>query len=232
VELQEFSPVQYFSHLGYDNAPEPLIVDKRGEAAQRMRDHLDLDTLNLHPTAAEMAAADGREKFRIGLFQTYAQISAFDDAEEAVERVRSYLSIATDFLKPKVERITLRTFVVAPTSSFEDLRDVLNRRLLGGVDKAREALGADISDSSWVLESESQDTTRRLQFGPMRDSQLQGMLEMTERFGPPEMLFLLTESRSTLAIDDSEILGAWAKLWDAHEKFTARTSDWLAAEAG
>lgn len=231
MELQEFSPVQYFSHLGYDNAPEPLIVDKRGEAAQRMRDHLGLDTLSLQPTAAELAAADGREKFRIGLVQIFSQISAFDDPDEALERVRSYLAIATDFLNPKVERITLRTFVVAPVSSFEDLRNVLNDRLLGGVDKAQRALGGDISDSAWVLESESQDTSRRLQFGPMRDSQLQGLLEMTERFGPPEMLFLLTESRSTVSIDGSAILSTWAKLWDAHEKFTARTSDWLAAEA-
>lgn len=230
MELQEFSPIQYFSHLGFDSIPEPLIVDKRGEAAQKMRDHLDLNSLSLHPTAAELTAPDGREKFRIGLVQIYGQVSAFEDAQEALARVRSYLAMATDFLQPTVERITLRTFVAAPASSFEDLRDTLNRQFLGSADKARKALGADIADSAWVLESESGETSRRLQFGPMKSNQLQGMLEMTDQYGPPEMLFLLTESRSSVSISGGDILRTWSDLWDTHDGFTTRTSEWLAGE--
>jgi hypothetical protein len=228
VELQEFSPVQLYSHLGFDSSPMPLIVDKRGEAAQLMREHLELNTLNLEPTAAELTSVNGDEKFRIGLLQIYGQVSAFEDPDKAIQRIRSFLEMAIAFLNPsKVEKLTFRTLSVAPTNSFDELKDILNDRLLGGAGGARIALGADISDSGWVLESESGDATQRLQFGAMRGDQLQGILEMTETFGPPEMLYVLTESRMTVSLASSEILDEWTKAREEHSAFTTRTSSWL-----
>lgn len=227
MELQEFSPVQFYWHLGFESEPVPLIVDRRGEAAQRMREHLDLNKLNLEPTAAELTSERGDEKFRIGLLQIYGQISAFDDADGAMERIRGFLEFAIEFLKPTVDTFTFRTLSAAPTSSFEDLRDVINDRLVGDVDGLRKALGTSVSDSGWVLESQSGSTTQRLQFGPMKDDQLKGWLEMTEKAGPPEMLFLLTESRVSDAPPSSEILEHWARARDSHVGLTERTSQWL-----
>lgn len=232
MELQEFAPVQLYSHLGFDSNPMPLIVDKRGEAAQRMREHLELNTLNLEPTAAELTSVSGNEKFRIGLLQIYGQISAFEDPDEAFQRILGFLEMAIAFLKPsRVEKLTFRTLSVAPTSSFDELRDVLNDRLLGGANGARKALGADISDSAWVLESESGEATQRLQFGAMKDAQLKGILDMTETVGPPEMLYVLTESRFPVSLASSEILDRWTQAREEHGAFTTRTSAWLGSVA-
>jgi hypothetical protein len=205
------------------------MVDRRGEAAGKMRELLDLPSMSLDPTAAELKSNDGREKFRIGFMQILAELSGFDQFDDATARSREFFEMALDFLGPDPESINLRTADIAPAASFDELRDRLHETIVVDAAGLQEAIGSQLSDTAWVFEFESGENSGRVQFGPMKIEQLDTLLGVTDSVGgPSEMLFLTTETK-TRASSGKDMIENWEAALTSHRRVAERAGTWLAA---
>jgi hypothetical protein len=229
MELQDFAPLRLASRLAFSET-QGSVLDQRGGIAQAMAKHLGLADVSIHPTAAEVRSQDGRDRYRIGVAQTYVVLGSFDKIEEAIERARRFFEMALARLDdPGVDRLDVHTIDVAPADSFELARDRLGASLLG--ERAQtlgSAAGVPLSDMSWI--AEFGDTSRKVtvQLGPMQSEQLSELLQEQDADFPPNMLFLDVDSDLQIGEHSArDAIESWAKAVETHRAMTTRMGDWL-----
>lgn len=229
MELQDFALLRLYTRLLFSDT-QGIVLDKRGELAQVMTQHLELRGVSIHPTAAEVQSEDGRDRYRIGVAQTYAMIGNFDKADGAIESARGFFDFALDRLGgPRVRGLNVHTVGVAPADSFELVRDRLADRLLGDAAKSLSgAVNAPLADMGWSAEFGDPNKKITVRLGPMQSEQLGELLQEQDPDSPPNMLFL--DIDSDLQIGDQsarDAVESWAKAVESHRAMTLRIGNWL-----
>lgn len=229
MELQEFALVQLYARVGFA-APQPSILDNLGRTTEVMQEDLGLSDFTVHPTAVEVESSGGRDKFRIGIAQAFASLTTFDDPEDGEKQARKFLQMAMSHLgEPKVGEATVRLVEVAPTSSFDELRAAMINKIMVGGPALRSALGVGVSDVGWAFDLAEDRITGRVQFGPMKVTQLESVLGLESSSDlPPEHLFKLVELVFDRAGEDQSSDVDWlAKQIDRARGTSARVGDWI-----
>jgi hypothetical protein len=229
VELQDFAPLRLYTRLLFSET-QGAVLDKRGEIAQAMAEHLKLTGVGILPTAAEVQSDDGRDHYRIGVAQTYATIGSFDKIDEAIEEARGFFEMALARLGgPPIRALNVHTVEVAPADSFELVRDRLADRLLGDAAKRLgSAVGTPLSDMGWSAEFGDPNKKISMRLGPMQSDQLGELLEGQDPDSPPNMLFLDVDSDVQIGERSaSDAIDSWSKAVGAHRAMVARIDHWL-----
>ena len=178
VEIQDFATQHLYSQIEYAEA-QGSVVDRRGQIGTAMSKHLGLSDTSMDPTAAEVVSDGRRDQYRVGIAQIYASLVTFSDFEGARDHTRDFLEFALGLVgKPELESTTVRSYDIAPVDNFDLLRDRLANRLTTGIDGL--SIGFSLSDIAWVLEFGGEHESARVQFGPMKDKQLKGLLRASE----------------------------------------------------
>jgi hypothetical protein len=229
VELQDFAPQHLYSQLVFAE-PEASILDRRGATTKAMREHLKLSNYTLHPTAVEVASDDNRNQYRIGIAQVFASLMSFDDFAGASSQTRGFLEMALEHLQnPGVAELNVRTYDIAPTDSFEQLRDSLIAGLAPGAKGLISTVGVPLTDAGWVFEFNDQNSAVSVQLGPMLGGQLEVMLrDQGSGSYPPNALFLSVDSK--LRREDAKSPDAvdwWSRAVEGNRKRVARIGEWL-----
>jgi hypothetical protein len=227
VEVQDFALRYLHSQLAFAES-QASIIDRRGATAKAMADHLSMGEVTLHPTAAEVASEDGRDQFRIGIAQTYAGLLNFEDLEDAREITANFFGMSLAYLdSPAIRRGRIRSYDIAPASSFEELRDCLAKQLAAGASGLAGTIGMPLSDVGWVFEFEQPDASAKIQFGAMGNEQLRAILQDPDGVGyPPSVLFVALET-AFMADDGSDGLKWWSNCLDRNRKMAERIGKWL-----
>ncbi len=229
MELQDFAPLRFYTRLVFSE-PQSFVLDQRGKTAHEMSKHLKLAGVIIHPTAAEVKSEDGRDGFRIGVAQTYALLGNFDRIEEATEQAQEFFEMALDHLgHPKVSGLNIHTVEVAPTDSFELVRDRLTDGLLSGGSAALgTAVGAPLSDVGWSADFVEPNRKISIRLGPMQSDQLGELLQEQDPDSPPNMVYLDVDSDSQIGERSSkDAIESWTQAVATHQAMTARINDWL-----
>jgi hypothetical protein len=229
VELQDFALLRLYTRLLFSQN-QGTVLDKRGETAQAMAEHLQIDGVSILPTAAEVESEDRRDRFRIGVAQTYAMIGNFDKIDEAVDRARRFFEMAFELLgSPGIRALNVHTVAVAPADSFELVRDRLADRLLGSAaSELGSAVGSPLRDMGWSAEFEDLNRKITVRLGPMQNEQLGELLQEQDPDSPPNMLFLDVDSDVQLGERGTgHAIESWAKAVESHRDMTTRIGDWL-----
>jgi hypothetical protein len=229
VEVQDFAPRYLYSQLAFAES-QASVIDRRGATAKVMADHLNLGEVTIHPTAAEVASEDGRDQFRIGIAQTYAGLLNFEGLDDAREKTARFLEMSLGHLdNPAIRMGRVRSYDIAPASSFTELRDCLAKKLAPGSSNLTEAIGMPLSDIGWVFEFEQPEVSAKVQFGAMESEQLRTTLQDPDGVGyPPSVLFVGLET--VFKADDqngSDGLKWWSHCLDRNRKMAERIGKWL-----
>ncbi|HEY2714731.1 MAG TPA: hypothetical protein VGI73_00765 [Solirubrobacterales bacterium] len=228
MELQGLAPIQVFCRLVYGTAP--TILDRKGDTMQVLHDSLGLENFTMGQTSVEVSGQDERNKFRIGINQIFANLTDFDDLEDARTQTREYFELALEHLQPDaIDRITVASFDIAPTESFEALRNRLNEALYSDYAGIAQAIGYNISDSAWVHEFAQGDVSGRIQFGAMRSDELPMRLEVPEvQDAPPNMLGVLAEVNFAVGgLVRNKAVSRWEQALDKQRELVTHAGQWI-----
>lgn len=229
MEVQDFATRHIYSQLGLAET-QASILDRRGATAKAMTDYLKLANVTLHRTAAEVKSDDERDRYRIGIMQTFAGMTDFGDFASAQEQMRGFFEMAIRHLdNPPVKAVNLRTYNAAPADSFEELRDQLAERLTANTGGLKDAVGIALSDLGFDFEFENEDQSARVQFGAMTGEELRETLDdESDTTYPPACLFLGLDSHTQSAqSDDSNPIDWWATSMDRHRVMSEHIGRWL-----
>jgi hypothetical protein len=229
VELQDLAPQQVFSRLTYTK-PATSIIDRQGETIQFLHDLLDLSNFTLPPTAVEVADEDERNKFRIGIKQTYAALTDIEDLDDAVEKTRKFFTSAIEHLQPPtIDGVQIVTWDIAPAESFEGLRDRLNEALMSDFSGLSDAIGLAVIDAAWVQEFDEDGNSGRIQFGPMQSDELAQRMSVPPRSDdPPNMLGIMADvTFATGSVDSAEAVAMWESSLEKQRGMIDRVGRWI-----
>lgn len=225
MELQEFAGVQLYSQLGY-SAAAPSILDRQGATMSALQEHLQLTDFTLNPTAVEVGTDDGQDRFRIGIYQTFASLMKFNHEDEALSTTRDFFSMAIEHMdRPAIAGVNIRVQRIAPVDSFEELRDALATSLTQDMNELQNAVGIPLQDVGWSYDFDGDGLVAKVAFGPMRPSQLLEILGAgNEDDFPPTFLFLRVDASMQNSGDrDSDPI----KLWEGAAERVSRLADRL-----
>jgi hypothetical protein len=192
VEVQELACKALIANVRFRLSP--LFADNRGALIQRLGELLGTNEFGWTETGVQVFTADKKDLFTVSGRDLVATCEHFEDQEEAARKIRVFVAAMLDALQ--VERyqfLGVRTHWIAPTDSFNELRDALIDKIGGGRAVLNEVAGKPVTDVGWVFEFHGEDPRITVRVGPMKPEQAIAMqvfrVDDTSLY-PPEFLFL------------------------------------------
>ncbi len=191
MEVQDFAPHFLLAQLVFKTTT-PAIVDHRGAWVATLRDEFGATEAEVEPAAVEAFSEDKREQYRVGTAQVVASIENFEEIDAAGEKIARFAKLALERIdETKVAQIRVRTFDLAATDSFGELRDALADALTAPGAELADLGGSGLSDVGWVFEFTDGNPKITLRLGPMRASQIKEFLrDQRDSQYPGEFLFV------------------------------------------
>jgi hypothetical protein len=125
MEVQDFAPHFLLAQLVFKDT-SPAIIDQRAAWITTLRDEFGATEAQAELAAVEAFTEDRTEQYRVGTAQVLASIENFEEIETAGEKLARFAEVALDRIeRPHIAQLRVRTFDLAATDSFEDLRDTL-----------------------------------------------------------------------------------------------------------
>ncbi len=229
MEIQEFAPHMLLTQLVF-KTQTPAIIDQRGALMAMCREEFDAGEANSELAAVEAFSEDKREQYRIGTAQVVASYENFDELDVAGEKLSRFAEVALDRLgRPTVGLVRVRTFDLAATASFEDLRNALAATFGAPRAELAEVVGQPLSDAGWVFEFADGQPNVTLRFGPMKASQVKAFVrDGRDSQYPAEFLFLdidFAHPEVDLACDQA--IERLKHSIASNRKVVRRVTDWL-----
>ena len=181
--------------------------------------------------AVEAFGEHRREQYRVGTMQVVASTENFDEIEDAGERIGRFVALALDRVeRPHLAVVRVRTFDLAATDSFEELRDTLAASFGVARGELADVVGGRLSDAGWVLEFADANPNITLRFGPMKASQIKTFLrDQRDSQYPGEFLFLdIDYAHTDQDLDPEQAVAQLGKSIDSNRKVARRVANWLA----
>jgi hypothetical protein len=229
MELQEFAPHMLLAQLVF-KTPTPAVIDQRGALMAMFQEEFDASEANGEPAAVEAFSEDKREQYRIGTAQVMASSENFDELDAAGEKISRFAEIALGRLgHPNVGLVRVRTFDLAATASFEELRDALAATFGASRGELAEIVGQPMSDAGWVFEFTDAQPNVTLRFGPMKASQIKTFVrDGRDSQYPAEFLFLDVDFvHPKEDLDPDQAVVRLQHSIESNRKVVRRVTDWL-----
>jgi len=229
MELQEFAPHALVAQLVF-KTPTPAVIDQRGTLMTMLQDEFDAGVANGEPAAVEAFSEDKREQYRIGTAQVMASSENFDELDAASEKISRFAGVALGRLgDPNVGLVRVRTFDLAATGSFEELRDTLAAAFGAPRGELAEIVGQPMTDVGWVYEFTDSQPNVTLRFGPMKASQIKTFVRDTrDSQYPAEFLFLDVDfAHPKEDLDPDRAVARLQHSIESNRKVVRRVTDWL-----
>ncbi len=169
-------------------------------------------------------------QYRIGTAQALASVENFDELEEVQADLMRFFKLALARLGgPRVARVEVQTYDMAPTDSFEELRDTLARSLIAPAQRLAEVVGKPPSDAGWVMEFLGGDPRITMRFGPMKAEQIKKLLrDQRDDSYPEQCLFLdLDYVHAGEDLDADQAPARLSACVESNRRLLRRAADWL-----
>jgi hypothetical protein len=229
MEIQEFAPHMLLGQLVF-KAPTPAVIDQRGSLMAMLQEEFDATETNGEPAAVEAFSEDQREQYRIGTAQVIASTENFDELDVAGAKIGRFAEVGLDRLgQPNVSVVRVRTFDLAATASFAELRDALAASFGTPRGELAGVVGQPMSDAGWVFEFADGQPNVTLRFGPMTASQIKRFVrDGRDSQYPAEFLFLDVDFAHTEQdLDAEQAIERLAHSIESNRKLVGRVTDWL-----
>jgi hypothetical protein len=230
MELQDFAPHLLVTQLVFKN-PSAAVIDQRGSWIATLRDEFGASEFAAEAAAVEAFSDDQREQYRVGTAQVVGSIENFDEFEAAGDKLGRFAERALDRLEqPHVAQVRVRTFELAATDSFAELRDALGEALGTPRGELADIVGRPMTDAGWVLEFMDGSPLITLRFGPMKASQIKTFLrDQRDSQYPGEFLLLDVDYAQTGEdLDPVQAVERLASSIESNRKLVHRVTKWLA----
>lgn len=229
MEVQDFAPHMLLARLLFKE-PSPAVIDQRGALIATLRDTFGASEFSIEGAAVEALGSNRCWQYRIGTAQVLASIENFDELEEVRNELSKFFKLALGRLEsPRIAQIHVRTYDMAPTDSFSELRDALATALAAPRQHLADVVGKPLSDAGWVMEFHHGDPHITIRFGPMKIEQIKKLQrdQRDDRY-PEECLFLELDSLQTNGdLDDGQALARLPGCIESNRKLLRRVTDWL-----
>jgi hypothetical protein len=229
MELQDFAPHFLVTQLVF-KAPSAAVIDQRGAWIATFRDEFGATEFAAEAAAVEAFSDDRCEQYRVGTAQVVGSIENFDDIVVAGAKLGQFVALALDRVeRPHVAQIRVRTFELAATDSFAELRDALGESLGTPRGELAEVVGRPMTDAGWVLEFTDANPRVTLRFGPMKASQIKTVLrDQRDSQYPGEFLFLDVDYVQTDEdLDPEQAVARLSSSIESNRKLVQRVANWL-----
>lgn len=229
MEVQDFAPHMLLAQLVFKE-PSPTVIDQRGAWIATLRDEFGAAEFSAEGAAVEAFGEHRREQYRVGTMQVAASTENFDEIEDAEEKIRRFVELALDRAeRPHLAVVRVRTFDLAATDSFGELRDALAASLGVARGELADVVGGGLSDAGWVLEFTDANPNITLRFGPMKANQIKTFLrDQRDSQYPGEFLFLDVDYAHTdQDLDSEQAVARLAHSIDSNRKVVHRVANWL-----
>jgi hypothetical protein len=229
VELQDFAPHLLVAQLAFKE-PSAAVIDQRGAWITTFRNDFGATEFVAEAAAVEAFSEDRCEQYRVGTAQVVGSIENFDEIAEAGEKLGRFVELALDRVeRPQIAQVRVRTFELAATDSFSDLRDALGEALGAPRAELAEVVGGPMSDLGWVLEFTDADPRVTLRFGPMKASQIKTFLrDQRDSQYPGEFLFLDVDYvQSDEDLDPVQAVARLASSIESNRRLVHRVAKWI-----
>jgi hypothetical protein len=191
MEVQDFALHMLLARLVFKEAT-PSVVDQRGALIAALQEEFASMEFTVESAAVEVFGEHRSTQYRIGTAQAVASVENFDDLEDVRRDLNRFFLLALTRLEgPRVSQIEVRSYDMAPTDSFDALRDALAASLVAPAPRLAEVVGKPLSDAGWIMDFLGGDPAVRMRFGPLRIEQVKTLLrdELDDRY-PEQCLFL------------------------------------------
>jgi hypothetical protein len=191
VEVQELACKALMANVRFRLSP--LLADNRGALIQRLGDLLDTNEFGWTESGVQVFTTDKKEFFSVSGRDVVASCEHFEDREETAAKIRAFVAAALDALAVEhYDFLGVRTFWIAPTDSFDGLRDALVAKFAGGRAALNDLVGKAMTDVGWVFEFHDADPRVTVRLGPMKSAQAMAQAFRVDDAAvyPPEFLFL------------------------------------------
>lgn len=229
MEVQDFAPHMLLARLVFKE-PSPTVIDRRGALIAKLRDTLETAEFSIEGAAVEASSPDRRRRYRIGTAQVLASVENFDELQDVQNELSEFFKFALDQIEhPRIAQINVRTYDMAPTDSFGELRDAMAASLGAPKRRLAEVVGKPLSDAGWMMEFLDGDPRITTRFGPMRLEQIKTLLrdQRDDRY-PAECLFLeLDYLQTSEDLDVDRALARFSSCIESNRKLLRRMADWL-----
>jgi len=229
MELQDFSPHLLVAQLAFKE-PSAAVVDQRGAWITTFRNDFGATEFVAEAAAVEAFSDDRREQYRVGTAQVVGSIENFDEITEAGQKLGRFVELALDRVeRPQIAQVRVRTFELAATDSFAELRDALGEALGAPRGELAEVVGGPMSDLGWVLEFTDANPNVTLRFGPMRASQIKTFLrDQRDSQYPGEFLFLDVDYvQADEDLDPEQAVARLASSIESNRRLVHRVANWI-----
>ncbi|HXA54017.1 MAG TPA: hypothetical protein VNV37_03990 [Solirubrobacteraceae bacterium] len=229
MELQDFAPHLLVTQLVCTN-PSAAVIDQRGKWIATLRDEFGATEFAAEGAAVEAFSDDRREQYRVGTAQVVGSIENFDEIKAAGDKLGRFVERALDRLeRPHVAQVRVRTFELAATDSFAELRDALGDALGTPRGELADIVGRPMTDAGWVLEFMGGSPLITLRFGPMKASQIKTFLrDQRDSQYPGEFLFLDVDYVQTGEdLDPAQAVERLATSIESNRRLVHRVAKWL-----
>jgi len=229
MELQDFAPHLLLAQVVFKE-PSPAVIDQRGAWITTLGEKFGATEFSAEAAAVEAFSEDKRKQYRVGTMQVVASVENFDEIERVGKELGEFVDVAlTRVNRPRVAQVRVKTYDLAPTDSFDELRDALAASLLTPTQKLAEIVGKPMSDVGWVMEFLGSNPNITVRFGPMKIDQIKTMLrdERDSQY-PEQFLFLdLDYLQEGEDLDVDQAVARLAKGIESNRHVVRHVADWL-----
>jgi len=229
MEIQEFAPHVLIAQLVF-KTQTPAVIDQRGALMAMLQEEFSAGEASGELAAVEAFSEDRREQYRVGTAQVMASSENFDELDDAGEKISRFADVTLRRLgRPHVGLVRVRTFDLAATASFEELRDALAATFGAPRGELAEVVGQPMSDAGWVFEFTDGQPNVTLRFGPMRASQIKAFVrDGRDSQYPAEFLFLDVDfAHPEEDLDSDQAVERLKRSIESNRKVVRRVTDWL-----
>jgi hypothetical protein len=229
MEIQEFAPHMLLGQLVF-KTPTPAVIDQRGALMALLQQEFGASEGNAELSAVEAFSEDRRNQWRIGTAQVMASSENFDEIDVAGDEIGRFAKLALTRLdRPTIGLVRARTYDLAATASFDELRDALSAAFGAPRGVLAEIVGQPMSDVGWVYEFTDGQPNVTLRFGPMKASQMKAFVrDDRDSQYPGEFLFLDVDfAHPAQDLDSDQAIERLQHAIDSNRKVVRRVSDWL-----
>lgn len=229
MEVQDFAPHMLLARLVFRES-SPVVIDQRGALIATLRNEFEATQFAVENAAVEAFGEHRSTQYRVGTAQVLASAENFDERQQVQADLERFFKLAlTRVGGPRVAQIEVRTYDMAPTDSFEELRDALAGSLVAPTQRLAEVVGRPLSDAGWVMEFLDGDPRITMRFGPMKSEQIKTLLrdQRDDRY-PEQCLFVELDCiQGGEDLDVDRALARLSECIESNRRLLRRVSDWL-----
>lgn len=191
MEVQELACKALIANVRFPLSPR--MIDNRGQLIERFAEVLGTEQFGYSDLGVDVYTTNEHDHFRLTGTSLTASCEHPESVEETGERIKRFVREGVDALGVQhVQFLGVRTFWVAPTSSFGELRDALMERFSTAPARLADLAGKRPTDIGWHFEFHGSDPKVTVRMGPMTSEQAMANIFRVgdASLYPPEFLFM------------------------------------------